>query len=275
MAATDPVTVAALIEGGRYEEAMGVPVNASRAQLNRAHITGLHRFRENPVLRESLNRIKGILAAESRTQKADRLIRTGLFEQTVEFLSGDDGPGSSAQEHHLLGFVLQRLGRNAEALVYLEAAVELRGSLSDRVWLGNVLETEGRLLEAVDQYRIVVEQRGGSFECRLLGDVLVQLGSLDEAALYIERAAMWDPLDMELARKRKQLRRKTRLKRIRRLPGRMLNVLNSSEARGLDHAVVGVSAASGVLFAIGGNVSALSLIGISLVYVALRIRTSL
>ena len=67
-----PRTILDSVSGGRYEDALGVGVGATRPEINRAHVMLLHRHREDPAVREALNRAVGVLSRERPIDRARR-----------------------------------------------------------------------------------------------------------------------------------------------------------------------------------------------------------
>ncbi len=156
-----------LVAGCRYEQALGVPFDASRASVNRSHVKLLFRFRDHPSVREALNRAKSVLAAEQGPEKGRRLAHNS---------------------------------RHAEALPYLHAAVLQGADLEDHVRLGRALERLERLDEALPHFARAASRRGLAIDHHRLGAALYHLGRLEDARPHLERAVELghDVLDQEM-----------------------------------------------------------------------------
>jgi tetratricopeptide (TPR) repeat protein len=156
-----------LVAGCRYEQALGVDLDASRACVNRSHVKLLHRFRDHPSVREALNRAKSVLLSERGLQKGRRLAR---------------------------------LSCHVEALPYLRQAVREGGDVEDHVRLGLALEGLERLEEALPHFGRAVSVRGLAIDHHRLGAALLHLGRLEAAHRHLERAVELghDVLDQEM-----------------------------------------------------------------------------
>jgi tetratricopeptide (TPR) repeat protein len=214
---TPPATTRILdsVAGGRYEDALGVPLSAPTEAINRAHVRLLYRHRDNPAVREALNRAKGTLFREGRLDKARRLLRIGRTEEALACLHRQSHEVADPEELHLIGYTLFQLGRYQEAYEYLERAAELRRGATDLLWLGNACERLERWEAALASYRHAVELRGSAIECHLLGNMLLKLERYDEALPAFDRAINLGLLDNELLDKRRLLVRRQSRKRLR------------------------------------------------------------
>jgi tetratricopeptide (TPR) repeat protein len=239
-------TILDSVSGGRYEDALGVPVGADPPAINRAHVMLLHRHRQHPEVREALNRAKGVLGRETRVERARRLLRIGHTEEALAALrEGNDDP-DDAEETHLIGYTLYQLGRYEEAVGYLEHAAELRRGATDLLWLGNTFERLERWESAAASYEYAVRLRGSAIECHLLGNVLIKLERYDEALPAFERAISLGMLDEELLEKRRAvLRRRGRT----RLKGTIQVALAHLRRDPLDYVLMGLALVYGIYFA--------------------------
>ena len=247
-----PRTAAGLIDsaaGGRYEDVLGVGYDATREQINRAHVRALFRFRGNTVAEEALNRAKGLLAEERTLDKARRLLRIERREEALEhlgrLLEDSRRPPSRedrAEAHHLAGWTLFRLERCAEALPHLERAAALRGLAADEVWLGNALEHLGLIERALDCYRRAVESRGHPAERRLLCKALLALDRWEEALSCCGSQCGRHP---ELDEIRRHLDRRRRRSRMRGALGRAVAALRREP---LDWLLAGLTLAYGAYY---------------------------
>lgn len=156
-----------LVAGCRYEQALGVPFDASRAVVNRSHVRLLFAFRDHPAVREALNRAKSVLASERGPEKGRRLAR---------------------------------ISRHAEALPYLRAALRRGEDIEDHVRLGRALERLERLDEALPHFARAAAGRGLAIDHHRLGAALFHLGRLEDARPHLERALEMghDVLDQEM-----------------------------------------------------------------------------
>ena len=156
-----------LVDGCRYEQALGVSFDADRSSVNRRHVKLLYRFRDHPSVREALNRAKSVLASEKGLQKGRRLAH---------------------------------LSRHAEALPYLCVAVQEGGDMEDRVRLGRVLERLKRFEEALPHFGRAASERGLAIDHHRLGAALFHLDRLEDALPHLERAVELghDVLDEEM-----------------------------------------------------------------------------
>jgi len=226
------------IAGGRYEEALGLPVGAAPSDVNRAHVMLLYRHKGEPAVREALNRAKGVLGREGRVERARRLLRIGCTEEALAALRRDNPDPADPEEIHLIGYALYQLGRYAEAVPYLECAAELRRGATDLLWLGNALERLERWESAAASYERAVRLRGSAIECHLLGNALIKLERYDEALPAFERAISLGLLDDDLLEKRRAvLRRRGRT----RLRGSVQTALSSLRREPLDYVLMGLA----------------------------------
>jgi len=252
MTGNDAARVLSDVAGGRYESAFGIPFDAPREALNRAHIRLSFRHRDNPELREALNRAKGVLASERPLERGRRLIRIERREEALAQLERavDEGllAGTElAEGRHLLGYVLYQLGRYRDARAQLEQAVDLRGSASDHVWLGTTLERLEAYDAAVDRYRAAVNLRDHATECQLLGNVLVKMERYDEALPALDRAVELGLVDHELLERRRMIRgRRTR----RRLVHGVQSAFSRIRRDPIDWVLMGLVLAYGVYFCV-------------------------
>jgi tetratricopeptide (TPR) repeat protein len=240
------------IAGGRYEEALGLGHDATREEINRAHVRALFRFRGEAAIREALNRVKGLLADETPLEKARRLLRLERREEALWHLARaleGDGAGLTEREraeaHHLAGSALFRLERYREARGHLELAASLRGGAADEIWLGNTLERLGLLEPALERYRRAVELRGHATERLLLGNALLASGRWEEALPCLERSRSGDgdtPDVVEIVRRLNALRRRARLRRTLRRGA------DFARREPLDLVLAGLALAYGVYF---------------------------
>lgn len=231
MTPSEVTKILAQISGGLYEEALGLTVDATRADINRAHIRRLHEFSDNTAVREALNKVKGIITTEGVCDKARRLVRLDKREAALAFLVRSIDDESDAEEHHLLGYIFSRLGRNGEARAHLEKAAELRGDALDYLWLGSTYERLNMFQEAIACYESAVRQRGDAEECRQLGNILIRMERFDEALPLLNRAANLGPMDHELGEKRRTLLHRRRVKRVKRMGKRIFERMRASSPR--------------------------------------------
>lgn len=238
-------TILDSVSGGRYEDALGVPVGASPPEINRAHVLLLHRHRDNPAVREALNRAKGVLGRETRIERARRLLRIGHTEEALAALRPENEEPGDAEQIHLIGYALYQLGRYGEAVGYLERAAELRRGATDLLWLGNAFERLERWESAAASYEYAVQLRGSAIECHLLGNALVKLERFDEALPAFERAISLGMLDDELLEKRRAvLRRRGRT----RLKGKLQGAISQLRRDPIDYLLMGLVLVYGIYF---------------------------
>ncbi len=228
MPSLEVTKILAQVNGGLYEEALNLSVDATRAEINRAHIRRLHEFSDNPTVREALNKVKGIITTEGVCDKARRLVRLDKREAALAFLIRSIDDESDAEEHHLLGYIFSRLGRNGEARTHLEKAAELRGDALDYLWLGSTYERLDMFNEAIACYESAVRQRGDAEECRQLGNILIRMERFDEALPLLNRAANLGAMDHDLEEKRRTLLHKRRVQRVKRMGKRALEQVRAS-----------------------------------------------
>ena len=107
------------VEAGRYEESLSVGLDAARAQINRAHMKLLARFRNNPAIRAHINEAKSRLTNETDLQKGRRLTRIGRKEEAVRYLVAALEKQGSADDYLLAGQTLDQTWRLEAALPYL------------------------------------------------------------------------------------------------------------------------------------------------------------
>ena len=129
MTGNDATRVLSDVAGGRYESALGIPFDAPREAINRAHIRLSFHYRDDPDLREALNRAKGVLTDERPLERARRLIRIERREEALHHLRRDRDRGALddselPEAHHLIGYVLYQLGRYREAREQLGIFIE-------------------------------------------------------------------------------------------------------------------------------------------------------
>lgn len=192
--------ILSLVSERRFEEALGVSLDATRQEVNRAHVRLLHRHRSRPLVREALNRAKSAMASETDRDRGRRLVEMGRHHEALTFLERAATRDPCAEALNALGRVLYRLARHEQALSHLGRAMELRGSLVDRLWLGRTLDAMGRSEEALDHFIVLVQERGAASDHHLVGVTLFGLQRYDEALVHLERAAALgdDPMDHEL-----------------------------------------------------------------------------
>ncbi len=231
MAPSEVTKILAQISGGLYEEALDLSVDATRSEINRAHIRRLHEFSDNPTVREALNKAKGIITTEGVCDKARRLVRLDKREAALTSLIRSINDKSGAEEHHLAGYIFSRLGRNGEARIHLEKAAKLRGDALDYLWLGSTYERLNMFIEAIACYESAVRQRGDAEECRQLGNILIRMERFDEALPLLNRAANLGAMDHELEEKRRTLLHKRRVQRMKRMGKRALEQMRASSPR--------------------------------------------
>jgi len=271
MTRSEIAEVLARVASGQYEEALGVPIGASRAQINRAHIRQLNRFKDSPTTREALNRAKGLLTCESGAQRGRRLLRLGKRDEALAQLRASVRTDAGAEEHHLLGVTLHQLGRDDEARAHLEVAVRMRGSATDLLWLGYTLERMGLLDEALVPYEQAVRMRGAAEECRQLGNVLMVLDRYDEALPLLNRAAAnLGSMDHDLDERRRAIVARQRLRRVRRIGERAANAMGLCGDRALDRVMFLLIATAGASFLLGGEIIGAPLIAAGLLYLIVR-----
>jgi tetratricopeptide (TPR) repeat protein len=270
MTRSELAEVLAQVASGQYEEALGVPIGASRTQINRAHIRQLNRFKDSPTTREALNRAKGLLTCESGAQRGQRLLRLGKRDEALAQLRASVRADAGAQEHHLLGVTLHQLGRDDEARAHLEVAVRMRGNATDLLWLGYTLERMGLLDEALVPYERAVRMRGAAEECRQMGNVLMVLDRYDEALPLLNRAASMGPTDHELDERRRAIVTRQRLRRVRRIGARTAGILGLSGDRAVDRVMFLIIAAAGASFLLGGDIIGAPLVAAGLLYLIVR-----
>ena len=231
MAPLEVTKILAQVNGGLYEEVLNLSVDATRAEINRAHIRRLHEFSDNPTVREALNKVKGIITTEGVCDKARRLVRLDKREAALTFLIQSIDDKSDAEEHHLLGYIFSRLGRNGEARTHLEKAADLRGDALDYLWLGSTYERLDMFNEAIACYESAVRQRGDAEECRQLGNILIRMERFDEALPLLNRAANLGAMDHELEEKRRTLLHRRRVQRVKRMGKRAFEQMKASSPR--------------------------------------------
>jgi tetratricopeptide (TPR) repeat protein len=146
-----------LVDGCRYEQALGVTYDASRASVNRSHVKLLHRFRDHPSVREALNRAKSELTSEPASQKGRRLAQLAAHAEALPHLRTAVRQGTDVEDHVRLGLALERLERLDEALPHFLRAVTARGLAIDHHRLGAALFHLGRYQDARPHLQRAVE----------------------------------------------------------------------------------------------------------------------
>lgn len=213
MAIPDPITVLQQLTSGQYEEALGIPVDATIAQINRAHIRQLHRYNRHNEVKEALNRAKGNLTGEDPSTKARRLLAISQPENALGVLRANLNGNSSGHEYHLIGYTLYQLNRYEEAKGYMETAASIRSTPFDFIWLGNTLERLRDFKNALVQYHNAIDQRGGEIEYRLAGNMYLETNDLDNALQYYQKARESGCEDPELVGKIIAIGKKKRWKK--------------------------------------------------------------
>ncbi len=189
--------VIACVEAGRYEDALSVELQATRQQINRAHMKLLARFRGRPDIRALLNEAKSHLTSESDLTRGRRFTRIGRKEEAVPYLVRGLEKGGSADDMLLAGQTLEQTWRIEEARHYFERAVAIRGEPTDYLWLGTVQSQLGEFENAEACFTFAVKQRGTVDDRRLLGSLCLKIGKLDLAEQQLRRAYAMGDLSCE------------------------------------------------------------------------------
>ncbi len=201
------------VDAGRYEEALSVSFDSSRAEINRAHIRLLSRYRRYPSIRELLNQAKSRIAAETAFQKGCRLNRLGRKEEALRYLTQPLAREDNPDDLLMVGQTLAQTWRVGEALPYFEKCVRLRGEATDYLWLGTTLEQLGRNDEALNAYRCAIDLRGCAADYQFAGSLLLKTGAPSEALGYLTAAVRLDdePISRQLVQECKTKRLRQRL----------------------------------------------------------------
>lgn len=173
------------VEEGRYEEALQISTQWKIADVNRAHIKLLAKYRSCSHTRELINQAKGRIVCETTLEKGRRFSRIGQKEQAVSLLIDALRDGGEADDFLLVGQLLEQLWRIDSALEFFEAAVRVRGDAGDHLWLGTALERLSRYEEALVQYKEAALLRGAPEDFLARGSLLYRLKRLDEAEKYL------------------------------------------------------------------------------------------
>lgn len=176
------------VRTGRYEAALGVEFDASRTAIHRAHIKALALHRNNPEIREQINRAKIALTHETPIEKGRRWVRIGEKERALEVMVAVLEDGGETDDFLLVGQILEQFYRIEAALTYFEKAVAQRGDAEDRLWLGMALENLNRPDEALRQYRKAVRLRGSAEDYLAKGRLLKKMGETVKAKVALEQA---------------------------------------------------------------------------------------
>jgi len=134
--------VALLLADERYEEALGLPLRPTRADIRRAHMRLLVENKSHPETITALNRAETVLAHEGVAEVAARLAkigqslsRDGQKEHSLLYLRAAVELRATAIDFHWLGSTLVQLGKPEEAIPFLEKAVAMRDNPQDQEWL--------------------------------------------------------------------------------------------------------------------------------------------
>lgn len=136
-------TIAECVAARRYEEALGLPLDAPIREAERMAILCSRRHGPDIEAVHAVNRAAAMLRAE-RDKPEDRTARylaigvemssNDRKEESLVYLSKAVELGHEAHAYHWLGSTLVQLGRPQEAMPYLQRAVELRGDPTDNDW---------------------------------------------------------------------------------------------------------------------------------------------
>ena len=216
-----------LVSKGCYEDALGITVSATKAEVARAHIRQLHRFTGSESTREALNQAKTTLVGESAERKIQRLVKIDQLDAALMVLEQVQGQRESAYICYMFGYILYRMGRYVESGRHLASAFELSGSPFHAVWLGYALERQGKLKEALEKYLWAIEQRGNETEYRLAGNICFHIGDFKNACVYLEKAISLGCRDEDVSEKVLLVRQKQKYTK---LMSRLKNMFNLGKA---------------------------------------------
>ena len=180
--------IAECVGAGRFEEALGLDFDATKAAVHRAHIRTLALHRDDPETRERINLAKTRLIHETAIEKGRRWIRIGQKERALDVMQAVLENGGEADDYLLCGQVLEQFWRIEAALPYFEKAVALRGNAGDRLWLGMALENLNRKEAALAEYEQAVRLRGSAEDYLAKGRLLKQMGAFEKARAALEQA---------------------------------------------------------------------------------------
>lgn len=203
-----------LVSLGCYEEALGVSVEATDAELARAHIRQLHRYAGSETGREALNHARTMLSAESTERKVQRLLNIDQLEAARAIMVKVLETHDSAYNLYMLGYILYRMDRYVESARYMKSAFSLSQSPFHAIWLGYALERQGKLREALAQYLWAVKRRGNETEHRLAGTVYFHLGDSGNACHYLEKAVSMGCRDEDVLEKIAMARQKLKYEKL-------------------------------------------------------------
>ena len=183
------------IEAERYEEAFGVTPDATSVEINRAHIKSLRLFSEDSETMIALNRAKGLIARESKTDKSRRFYRigkqfceAGSQQEALPYLGLAIELYPDPLDYHWMGTALVQLGREEEAVPYLITATALNPNAINHWWLSNTLINLKRYEDAVPYLYELVKIKPTAENVFLLGRTLSQLNREEEALPYLKKA---------------------------------------------------------------------------------------
>jgi len=100
-----------------------------------------------------------------------------------------------AEAHYNLGNLLHRMGRDDEAMVHFQQALQIRPRYAEaHINLGNALFSMGRLDEAIIHFQQALQINPRSAEVHYnLGSALFLMGRLDEAIIHYQQALQINP----------------------------------------------------------------------------------
>lgn len=219
-----------LVALGKYEEALGVSFNASRASVTRAHIRQLHHFSHSESTREALNRAKITLLDESIERKTQRLLNLGQMEAAFLLLEGHIDEHATAYNYYMLGYILYRMDRYVESATYMEKAFGLNDSPFHAIWLGCAWERQGKLRRALKYYLFAIEKRGHETEYRMAGNLYFHVGELSNALHHLQRAIELGAKDEDVFEKVSAIQQKQKLANLKDRVKRFFRVHRSNES---------------------------------------------
>lgn len=114
-----------LVDQKRFEEALGISLDAGKSEISKAHITLIKKFSNNNEVKKSISIAKNNLINESIPDKGVRFCNIKKFKEALPYLKQGLKLRGKFIDYKAYGYTLLELGKKGKGTKYLEKAATM------------------------------------------------------------------------------------------------------------------------------------------------------
>lgn len=144
----DGKKVIELVEQERYEEALGISLNASKRKINKAHITLTNKFRSEAKVKKALSIAKNDLINESIPDQGVRFVKIQKFKKAFPYLKKGLKIRGSYEDYYMYGKCLLMLGKDEKGMEYMRKGAKMSNDPKIMEDLELILKAKSKISDA-------------------------------------------------------------------------------------------------------------------------------